>query len=175
MTLTFNPSTQLKLHEGIFSSAIYSYGSQCNVRRRNVIEGRDSKWSIVCLYFHRFDFDSMESFQNAKHSTPSKSYLAFDGSNGISVADRSNNRIFLVDLQLTEGQIIKLPDSSTELFQESLTSKLCYLFDKHYGQFIEIPQPPYKDHIDINHGDRTWTSVSIFGLRYCTVDHKSLH
>ena len=126
----------------------------------------------------KFDFDLLESFQNAKLSTPYESYLAFDGNKGIFVADSSNNKIFLVNTQLKEGQIIKLPDSPTELFQRSLTSILFYLFDKHYlivGQFIKIPEPPSRDHRDIDLGDRTWTSVSIFDLRSRMVDQKSRH
>ena len=98
--------------------------------------------------FRKFDFDSIEPIQIVESSpthnmiasiVPTKtydSYLAFDGNNGIFIADTFNDRIFLLDPQSMECQVIIQPSSSRDkrLSRHQLDSptRLCYSFEKQY-------------------------------------------
>ena len=121
-----------------------------------------SKGGIV----RKFGFDSLESSPTKGWiRTPNKTpdgYLAFDGSNGIFVADASNDRIFRLDPRSMECQTMMHPFSSKDkrYDQHQLDSptRLCYSFEK---QCLMVGQ---NKHRVMTGPSTTSVSVSMFDL-----------
>ena len=124
-----------------------------------------------------YDFDSMESFQRTASSPPSDIYIAIGGTEGIFVSEFSNNRIFLLDSQLTKCRMF-LPYSTT--LDEKLVlrnqlhspSRICYLSAEQcllVGQCERIREPIRKP----SYVFKSSKYVSIFDLRHRLVDSQT--
>ena len=126
--------------------------------------------SMTGEILEKYDFHSMDSFQTRFLLTDC--YLAIDGNNEIFVADFSNNRIFLLNSQLADGQMIlpiTTPDDPDERNRLDSPSRL-YLFKNRFlivGQYKIIFPSDVAFHLHAS------TYISIFDLRHQAGDLQS--